>query len=169
MQSGAAVTERADETTDRDERAVAQFVERFAGVLVDAGMPRMPARVFIALLASEDGRLTAAELAERLQASPAAISGAVRYLIPLDLARREREPGSRRDYYVVDEDIWYQMIERRLAAIAKWGDLLGTGIAAVGDGTSAAGRLSEMVSFFDFMSVESPNMMRRWRELRGKN
>jgi DNA-binding transcriptional regulator GbsR (MarR family) len=163
------VIEHAGETAHRDERAVAQFVERFAGVLVDAGMPRMPARAFIALLVSEGGRLTAAELAERLQASPAAISGAVRYLIPLDLARREREPGSRRDYYVVDEDVWYQMIERRLAAMTKWGDLIGTGVAAVGEGTPAAGRLAEMVAFFEFMSMESQLMMRRWHELRGKN
>ena len=41
----------------------------------------MPARVFSALLATDSGRLTAAELAERLQISPAAVSGAVRYLI----------------------------------------------------------------------------------------
>ena len=41
----------------------------------------MPARVFAALLIAPDARLTAAELAERLQVSPAAISGAVRYLV----------------------------------------------------------------------------------------
>ncbi|MQA27430.1 MAG: MarR family transcriptional regulator, partial [Micromonosporaceae bacterium] len=41
-----------------------------AGVLADAGMARMPARVFVALLAADTGRLTASELAERLQVSP---------------------------------------------------------------------------------------------------
>ena len=43
-------------------------------------MQRMPARVFAALLASDDGALTSAELGEQLQVSPAAVSGAVRYL-----------------------------------------------------------------------------------------
>jgi DNA-binding transcriptional regulator GbsR (MarR family) len=62
-----------------DDPAIARFVERFALTLLKTGLPRMPARVFAALLTAPDGRLTAAELAERLQVSPAAISGAVRY------------------------------------------------------------------------------------------
>ena len=49
----------------RDPAAVARFVERFASVLVEAGIPRMPARVFSALLATDSGRLTAAELSEQ--------------------------------------------------------------------------------------------------------
>ena len=57
----------------------------------------MPARVFAALLATDSGRLTAAELAELLQISPAAVSGAVRYLTQVGMVHREREPGSRRD------------------------------------------------------------------------
>src|SRR6266508_6264921 len=52
--------------------AVSRFVERFAAVMVQSGLPRMPARVFATLLATDTGRLTAAELAERLQVSPAA-------------------------------------------------------------------------------------------------
>jgi DNA-binding transcriptional regulator GbsR (MarR family) len=66
--------------SERDDAAVGRFVERFAAILEDSGVPRMPARVFVGLLATDSGSLTAAELAERLQASPAAISGAVRYL-----------------------------------------------------------------------------------------
>ncbi len=62
----------------RDDVAVSAFVERFSSVLVDVGWQRMPARVFVTLLASESAALTAADLAERLQVSPAAISGAVR-------------------------------------------------------------------------------------------
>src|SRR4051794_8944516 len=73
---------------------VARFIERFSGVLVDGGVPRMPARVFALLLASDDGRLTAAELADELQVSPAAVSGAVRYLLQTGLIERARGPGS---------------------------------------------------------------------------
>lgn len=39
-----------------DEAAVSRFVERFAAQLCQAGMARMPARVFAALLSSEEGR-----------------------------------------------------------------------------------------------------------------
>ena len=37
-----------------------RFVERFSAVLVDGGMPRMPARAFAVLLASDAGKMTAA-------------------------------------------------------------------------------------------------------------
>src|SRR5215469_5719087 len=80
----------------RDEQAIRRFVERFAAGLVEAGMPAMPARVFSALLATDSGRLTAAELATQLDASPAAISGAVRYLALVGMIGRERVPGPRR-------------------------------------------------------------------------
>ena len=55
-------------TAERDEDAVGRFIERFASVLTEAGIPRMPARVFAALLASDSGRLTAADLAGLLMA-----------------------------------------------------------------------------------------------------
>ena len=53
-------------------------VERLAGMLYEAGMPRMAARVFSYALADDAEHYSAAELAEALRVSPAAISGAVR-------------------------------------------------------------------------------------------
>ena len=92
----------------RRRSALARFVEDFASVTIESGVPRMPARVFACLMVAAGGRLTAAELAERLQASPAAISGAVRYLIQVHLVTRTREPGSRRDLYVVEHEVLYR-------------------------------------------------------------
>ena len=57
----------------RQRAAVDDFVERFAGDLEAAGVPRLPARVFVALLVEDDGYLSAAELAERLHISPATV------------------------------------------------------------------------------------------------
>ena len=151
---------------NRDDAAVSAFVERFSSLLVDTGWQRMPARVFVTLLASESAALTAAELAERLMVSPAAISGAVRFLLQLDLASRDREPGSRRDLFRVDTDVWYRVIERRLSATSKWGDQLDAGRTAVGSDSLAHERLSEMISFFQFLDEEIPLMMARWRERR---
>jgi hypothetical protein len=54
-----------------EDAAVRRFVERFAQLLMEAGMPRMPSRAFACLLAEDSGRLTAAEFAERVQVSPA--------------------------------------------------------------------------------------------------
>jgi DNA-binding transcriptional regulator GbsR (MarR family) len=151
----------------RDEEAVASFVEHFAQLLVEAGMPRMPSRVFVRLLVSDEGRLTAAELAELLKASPAAISGAIRYLEQVDLATRRREPGSRRDYYAVrGMDIWYEAMTRRDQMLNRWIEGLGEGIEALGKETPGGLRVAETREFMAFMAAELPTMLERWRQYR---
>jgi DNA-binding transcriptional regulator GbsR (MarR family) len=152
--------------TGRDEEAVRRFVERFALDLSEAGMGRMPARVFAAILSAEDGRCTAAELAHLLQVSPAAVSGAVRYLTQLRLVRREREPGERRDHYRISSATWYEVAARREQMIAGWEQDLEDGIKAVGPGTSAGDRLEETRRFFAFWRDELERVLRDWRELR---
>src|SRR5215204_5751877 len=104
----------------RDEEAVMRFVERCALTLTEAGIPRMPARVFVALLVSDDGRRTAAELAETLKVSPAAVSNAVRYLQQVRLVAREREPGERRDHYRLYNDTWYEAVTWRDEMLKRW-------------------------------------------------
>ena len=150
----------------RDPAAVSKFVETFASAFVDAGVPRMPSRVFAAILASDAGRLTAAELAEQLQASPAAISGAVRYLIQVSLIVREREPGSRRDVYAVGDDGWYEAIVRRERLLELWARAVRDGVAALGPDTPAGRRLAETLAFFEFLQAEMPAMLERWRAVR---
>src|SRR5215207_10670195 len=129
---------------ERDEDAVARFVERFALRFSEAGVPRMPARVFSALLVTDDGRRTAAELAETLKVSPAAVSNAVRYLTQVGLVAREREPGERRDHYKIPSgDTWYEVTIRRDAMLLRWQEDLREGIEAIGADTPAGQRLEE--------------------------
>jgi DNA-binding transcriptional regulator GbsR (MarR family) len=151
---------------ERDDDAVRRFVERFALDLVEAGMPRMPARVFAAIIISDDGRLTAAELAERLHVSPAAISGAVRYLTQVRMLARDREPGERRDHYRVTTETWYEAIAQRDQFVARWEDDLAEGVKAVGPDSPAGMRLEETRQFFEFLRHEIPGMMAKWRARR---
>jgi DNA-binding transcriptional regulator GbsR (MarR family) len=144
--------------------AVARFVEQFASALIEAGFPRMPARVFAALLASDSGRLTAAELAERLGVSPAAISGAVGLLTQVNLVSREREPGSRRDQYRLHDDVWHETMIRRMQVIRRWKSSVQEGIEALGRDTPAGRRLGDTLEFFEFVEVEVPEMLERWRQ-----
>ncbi len=148
----------------RDEAAVLRFIERFSAVLVESGWPRMPARVFVALLVSDDGRLTAAELADELRVSPAAISGAVRYLSQIDLASRERVPGTRRDVYRVHDDVWYEAAARRDQILARYDSSLREGISVLGPDTAAAHRLIETLEFFEFIGAELQGIVARWQE-----
>jgi DNA-binding transcriptional regulator GbsR (MarR family) len=161
-----AVSEAAVVKRDQDE--VGRFVERFAGLLADVGFPRMAARIFVTVLACDSGRMTAAELAESLQISPAAVSGAVRYLGSIDLIRREREPGSRRDFYRVQDDLWYEAITRRDQVLTRWKGSLREGVEVLGDRTPAGLRMAETLAFFEFTHEEMPLMMERWHKRRAQ-
>jgi predicted transcriptional regulator len=155
---------RDDQPVSRDDQAVSRFVEDLASALMEMGVPRMPARVFAALLTTDSGRLTAADLAARLQVSPAAVSGAVRYLIQIGMARRESEPGSRRHYYRAPNDVWDEVIGIRDRLMARWTGVLREGVAVLGPGTPAGERVAESVRFFEFVGSELPHVIARWRK-----
>lgn len=150
--------------TDDQPSDVERFVERFAMLLSDAGLGRMPSRVFGALLVTDEGRLTAGELAERLRVSPAAISGAVRYLAQVGLIVRRRDPGERRDHYEVTDDLWYEVYANRDTQMKAWAEVMAEGVAAVGADTKAGWRLETSRSFFEFLREQLPELMRKWRE-----
>lgn len=151
---------------DRDPAAVSRFIERFSSVLTDSGMARMPARVFVALLTADSGRATAVELADTLQVSPAAISGAIRYLVQVNLVTRERQPGTRREIYHVHDDAWYEAALRREQMLRRWEASLADGVDALGPGTSAGRRIAESLHFVQFLETEIPHVLKRWDERR---
>jgi predicted transcriptional regulator len=151
-------------TADRDRNAVLRFIERFASVLTEAGIPRMPARVFAALLASDSDKLTAAEMSDLLMASPAAVSGGVRYLIGVGMVSREGEPGSRRHHYRVPDNVWDEVVGSRDRLMQRWTTVLREGIDLFGADTPAGARMAESVEYFDFVSAELPLVAARWKE-----
>jgi DNA-binding transcriptional regulator GbsR (MarR family) len=151
-------------TAERDEADVGKFVERFASALVEAGIPRMPARVFAALFAEDSGTLTAAELSERLQASPAAVSGGVRYLLGVGMVRREGEPGSRRHHYQIPDNVWDEVVRGRDRVMLRWMSALREGIDLLGADTPAGARMADSVDYFEFVSAELPRINARWQE-----
>jgi DNA-binding transcriptional regulator GbsR (MarR family) len=161
------VTTSADDTQTRDHDELLRFVERFAMVLAESGIPRMPARVFAYVLAEDAERYTAAELAGGLRVSLAAISGAVRYLLQVGLLTKEREPGSRSDHYrIFDEDIWGTIISQRLHVLQIYEDAAAEGVKLLKAGSAGARRMRETQEFYAFLRREQPKMMERWREHR---
>ena len=134
-------------------------------MLTNAGMQRTSARTFAALLASESGRLTAKEIGEVLQLSPAAVSGAVRYLEHARLARRRREPGQRSDHFELGDDFWYEAMASNEALYDELGVAMSQGIAALGP-SEARDRLEETRDFFEYVRKEMPALIDRWRATR---
>jgi DNA-binding transcriptional regulator GbsR (MarR family) len=143
---------------------VRQFIERFASLLADSGMPRMPARIFAALLASDTSRLTAEELAALLQVSPAAVSGGVRYLVQVGLVSREAQAGSRRHVYRMPDNVWHEVLRVRDRIMMRWMDAMREGSEVLGPDTPAGARLAESALYFQFVSKELPALLDRWDE-----
>jgi hypothetical protein len=137
-------------------------VEQLGAALADAGLPSLPSRVFSALLMDDDGRMTSAELTEVLGVSPAAISGAVKYLGHLQMLRREREPGSRRDVYVVDDDAWHGAMMRRDQAYAPILRALDGALASRAPGDPAYQRIRLSAEFLRFVDAELADLSERW-------
>ena len=144
--------------------AVRRYVERLASVMVEAGIPRMPARIFAALLASDPGMLTAAELCDLLGASPAAVSGGVRYLVAVGMVSTESEPGSRRHHYRVPEGVWDELMRLRDRITVRWAAVLREGMHLLGADTTAGARMADSVQYFEFVSAELPRVLARWQE-----
>jgi DNA-binding transcriptional regulator GbsR (MarR family) len=148
----------------RDRERVLSFIERFASVQIESGIPRMPARVFAALLATDAARLSAAELADLLDASPAAISGGVKYLTMVGLVDREGERGSRRLFYRVPENVWADLMRIRDRLMERWVTVLREGRELLGADTPAGARMAGSVNYFEFVNGELHDAALRWQE-----
>jgi len=153
---------------DGYEERLLRFVERFALVFTESGVPRMPARVFAYVLADDADHYTAAELSVGLRVSPAAISGAVRYLVQVGLLGRERVPGTRSDVYrIYDDDVWSRIYSGQSGLLGQYEAAAADGVRALGLDRRGGRRLEETRQFFAFMRAELPLMIERWQVHRG--
>jgi DNA-binding transcriptional regulator GbsR (MarR family) len=162
--TAAAAAATAADSAPRDRAAVRAFIESFTGLLTQAGFPRTPARIFVALLTSDSSRLTAAQLAELLQTSPASVSGGVRYLVQVGLVTAEGEPGSRRQHYRMPADVWDEIVRLRNRQFARWVTELRDGVTALGADTPAGSRMADTVAYFEFLGAEMSGLLARWHE-----
>jgi len=148
----------------RDPAAVRRFIERFTGLLTQAGFPRTPARIFVALLTADSSSMTAAELGELLQASPASVSGGARYLLQVGLITAEGEPGSRRQHYRMSVHVWQDIVGLRDRQFTRWAAELNDGVQILGADSTAGQRMTETVRYFEFISAEMAGLLVRWKE-----
>jgi DNA-binding transcriptional regulator GbsR (MarR family) len=144
------------------------FVEQMGGALTQAGLPRVPSLVFSALLVDDDGRMTANELVSSLSLSAGAISGAVRYLEQVGMARRERERGSRRDVYVVDDDAWHGALMRTEHLYAPMVAALTRCLTGTSEDSPAGRRLLLTKEFLTFVQDEMTALIDRWERRRAE-
>jgi DNA-binding transcriptional regulator GbsR (MarR family) len=139
-------------TDGRQTELVHGFVEQFATLLAGTGLPRMTARVFVCLLTSHSGSLTAADLVHRLRVSPASVSKAIRYLEKMELVVRKPDPGRRRERYIIVDDVWLRAWRSDTSTHAKVANAAQRGTEIFGTDTPAGTRLAKMAQFFAWLS-----------------
>jgi DNA-binding transcriptional ArsR family regulator len=148
----------------RDPEAVREYEESFTTVLMASGLPKMMARVLVSLYTTDEGTLTASELAQRLQVSPASVSKAIAFLETQDLVRRERDER-RRERYLVDDDLWYQSMVASARSLVEVVESSRQGVAILGAGTPAGARLENVARFLDFVSESTMRAAEQAREI----
>ena len=130
-------------------------------------IPRMPARVFAFILADDQSAYTAAELARGIGVSPAAISGAVRYLTDTHLVVRERNPTGRGDLFRVrDGDIWGTIQGARLPVLDDIIESVAQAEDLLPPGSAGRARVVETREYFTFVREDALRLDARWREWR---
>ncbi|MFF3784295.1 helix-turn-helix domain-containing protein [Streptomyces sp. NPDC001933] len=148
----------------RDTEAVREYEEVFTTLLMQQGLPQMMARVLTCLLTSDAGSLTASELVQRLQVSPASISKAMAYLESQGLISRERDER-RRERYLVDDEVWYRSMIAAAQANAQLAQTARQGVGVLGPDTPAAVRLENIARFVDFVGESIARAAEQAREI----
>ncbi|MFI6739813.1 helix-turn-helix domain-containing protein [Nonomuraea sp. NPDC050451] len=149
----------------RDPEEIREFAEHLVEILVHTGLQRMASRVLACLYTTDTGALTAKDLAQRLQVSPASISTAIAYLEDQELIRRDRDPRWRRELYSVDNNVWY----RSFLASAQRNFLLAetarNGARILGATTPAGARCEFVGEFLRRTGEDMLQTAERWRHL----
>ncbi|ACZ83093.1 GbsR/MarR family transcriptional regulator [Streptosporangium roseum] len=148
----------------RDLEAVHGLEEQFTAMMINTGLPRMTARVLTCLYVTDSGSLTAAELVQRLQVSPASISKAVGELEQQELIRRERDPRRRRDRYVIDADAWFRGWMAGARQNTMLADIARQGAEILGATTPAGTRLQDIGQFFEHVGHHMVQAAEQWRQ-----
>lgn len=93
------------------DEAATRFVERLGLQVESEGFPRIAGRMIGYLLLQDEPR-SLDELAEALQVSKASVSTNARALEGLGYVERHSMPGDRRDYYLIVDEPWAQLLQK---------------------------------------------------------
>jgi DNA-binding transcriptional regulator GbsR (MarR family) len=129
-----------------------------------AGMPPMAGRMWAYLAICEPPQRTAAEIAERLQASRGSVSGMARLLEHIGLIRRGTKPGDRREYFSVPPDAARTLIEKNYQQMRSARQVLDAGMTLVADRSEETrARVRNLRDVYAFFEREWPALLDRYQ------
>ena len=143
------------------------FIEAMGQELAGQGMPRMAGRFWGYLLIADPPEQSAQQIAERLEASRGAVSGAIRLLAGAGLIRRRTRRGDRREWLSAPAGALSGLMSGYLPRIEAFRRLTAEGLALVGDQPPPMGLgLRELHDFYSFFEREWPTLLSRYEAAR---
>lgn len=136
------------------------------------GLPKLMGKV-VGLLLYQGEPLSLDDITEELHVSKGPVSQIMRRLREHHLVRRIWVPGSRRDFYQAEPDIFGQAFTnharlqgQNLALARKYNELI---VKADGElPASFAARMDEMDRFYTMMNKHLDNFLTEWKTARGE-
>jgi len=129
------------------------WVERVATFFVDHyGLPPITGRILGWLMICDPPEQSPAEIAEAIGASRASLTTNMRLLIASGLVHRLTRPGGRTAYYRIDDDMWEQVIRRRVTSMMSFGEIAADAISLLGKDNPRAARVQAAHDFFVWMA-----------------
>jgi DNA-binding transcriptional regulator GbsR (MarR family) len=128
------------------------------------GTPKMTGRVLGWLLVCDPVEQTAAQLAQELDASKGAISGATATLVRSRLVERRHIRGQRAERFRLRPEAWDDQVRDRDAAHDAR-ELIALGLAALGDVPAGRrARLDELATFYTWWESRMDSLWEEWQE-----
>ena len=157
---------------DEGQRIKQEFIQDYGLGYQIFGLPKLMGQV-VGLLLFTDGPLSLTDITEELQVSKGPVSQIMRRLREHKLVRRIWVPGSRRDYYEAEQDIFGQAFanhinlqNQNLALARKYTATLQQGDAELP--ASFAERMTEMERFYTLMNKHLMNFLAEWQAVKGQ-
>ena len=138
------------------------FLEEMGALFERLGNGRMTGRVWGYLLIVDAEQVSAAELADALDASPSAISTATRVLISLGLVDRIRLAGQRRDHFTIHHGAILNLVRRRVDALKIGQDMAERALDRFGDRDIARPHLQELYDVYSWFAAEHSASVERF-------
>ncbi|MEM8599869.1 MAG: transcriptional regulator [Bacteroidota bacterium] len=94
------------------------LVAEFGNIYEGYGLNRLKGLI-LGLLMTQDAPVSLDDMKDLLGRSKGALSGAVRELVPIGLIRKVDGPNTRRDYYVLDGEVFLNNFKFNMATVRK--------------------------------------------------
>lgn len=146
------------------ERDWENYVERWAMLFEEAGLPRSAGRIWARLLICEPEHQSLSRLCEALELSKGTVSTSTRLLEGQGLLERAPVAGSREAHYRIPADAFEELMRRKLEVTVAWRRLAAEGAhRAREDVTVPVDRLRRLRDFYEFIEDRQRAILEEWR------